>query len=63
LGVGDAHDAVARGLEDDVALPVGLERAAVVVVGVAVELGDEVVLGPVQVDFVAVDDRIGDRLG
>jgi hypothetical protein len=49
-------------LEDDVAFAVGLERSSMRVERVAVELRDEPVLRPVQVDLVALHDAVGDRL-
>jgi hypothetical protein len=45
-----------------VAYAVGLECAAVAVDAVAVDLHDELPIGPVQVDLVAADEAVADRL-
>jgi hypothetical protein len=50
LAPGDPHDAPSRCRERAVAGAVGLEGAAGGVDGVAVELGDEAVVGPGGVD-------------
>jgi hypothetical protein len=47
----------------DVLAPVGLKRAAALVEFVAVELRDQVVLGPEAVDQAPVDEDVGLRLG
>ena len=60
---GQAHGAPAVGGEHEVAFAVGLEGAPVAVVEPAVELGDQAVLRPVQVDLVAADEAVADRLG
>ena len=59
---GQAHGAPAVGGEHEVAFAVGLEGAPVAVVEPAVELGDQAVLRPVQVDLVAADEAVADRL-
>jgi hypothetical protein len=47
----------------DVLAPVGFEDAAAPVEFVAVELRDQVVLGPEAVDQAPVDEHVGLRLG
>jgi hypothetical protein len=60
LAVRDPDDAPARRLQLGVALPVTLERAAGAVEAVAVELDDEPLPRPVEVDLVAVDPAVDD---
>jgi hypothetical protein len=59
----DPHDALPGELQLGVATPVALERGAGRVVGPSVELDDQVVVGPVQVDLVAGDLHVGARRG
>jgi hypothetical protein len=59
LAPGDADDAVSGGVEGPVAGAVAFERVAGEVVGVAVDLDDQPLVGPEQVDLIAADDDIG----
>jgi hypothetical protein len=61
LAPGEAHDAVAGGLQGSVAGPVALERLAGGVVGVAVDLDDQPLVGPEQVDLIALHADVGVR--
>jgi hypothetical protein len=57
-------DAVAPGSNvGDVLAPIGFERSAVLVELVAIELGDQVVLGPEAIDQAPVDKDVGLRVG
>src|SRR4051812_15632021 len=60
LAAGHADDRPACGVQDRVALPVGLERGSCRVVAPPVDLDDEPRLRPVGVDLEALDEPVDD---